>query len=1048
MRNQSPLTLQRTHAVLGWPTPADVIEPEGAGASVFASLVRNKIGRTVRRCPDAHDARIGVLMADPNGRTSEPPVAIVAEFQSEVGADTLRELQRLSWNFSHSPTVITIEPALLRVWSCCEAPDPERPIDQYLVQKLPAKHLDSGPTDGLEARATRALHWINLVSGQFFAEHSNRFARDGRADQMLLGNLRYIREELANQGLHDDDTCHDLLARVIFVQFLFDRKDQDGNPALTESVLLRLHRERILKSRHSSFRSILSEYEDTYRLFDWLNGKFNGDLFPGKGDTREERARGWANEKRIVRPSHLSLLARFIGGDLNMASKQMLLWPQYAFDVIPLEFISSIYETFVSERASEEGIYYTPAYLVDFILDRVLPWDGVEWNLKILDPACGSGIFLVKSFQRLVHRWRRANPDKQIRAEVLRRILERNLFGVDKDGHAVRVASFSLYLAMCDEIEPRHYWTQVTFPPMRDLRLVCSDFFSEHHVGFSTKGRSPSYDLVVGNAPFGADVITDVARSWAESDGRRWRIPNNDSGGLFLAKGAELTSSSGKLALIQSANTLLFNIGTAAQFRRQLFTKYSIETVFNLSALRFRIFRGKTHVKKQSVAPVCVIVLRREKPSREDVIEFVSPKQLRPLVDEFTIVIEPQDRRTLTVQEVMVDPSVWPRLMWGRPRDFQLLEKLARYPTLSKLPDGKTIQSRQGVNFGDRMKSAPYHEGKRMFDEELIAGHTKWSFDPTDFSVARDVRVHSRDSTKGAAFSWPQLILKHSWNRRSGRFHAWLSESADRTSVLCNQSYVSVHADTAVLQAAAVAYNSKVAVYFHFLTSGRFAAYRPKLAKDELLALPIPFPRLGLLHGLQSYVQLDDRVFELFGLKEAERVLVEDTIEYTLDDHLRGSESRGHERTSQGEAAGDERHLRSYCAYLLRVLTAGVGRDNSASATIFRCASEPMPYRLVAVALGGNAGNAVDVRDVTSNDLLDELRRLGRAEREGTGGSSNERVFRVYEVNAGVPTIFLLKPDQKRFWTRSMGLQDGDEVALDLFVWQQQARRNSNEIEH
>ena len=1048
MSNPLPLTLQRTHAALGWPTPASVISPEGAGASVFASLVRDKIGRAVRRFPDAQDARIGVLMADPNGATSEPPVAIVAEFQSEVRADTLRELHRLSWNFSHSPTVITIEPALLRVWSCCEPPDPDRPFDQYLVEKLPAEYLDGGPTDGLEARATRALHWINLVSGQFFAEHSHRFNRDGRADQMLLGNLRYIREELANRGLQDDDTCHDLLARVIFVQFLFDRKDQDGNPALTESVLLRLHQEGTLQNCHSSFRSILFDYDDTYRLFDWLNAKFNGDLFPGEGATPEERARGWANEKRIVEPSHLSLLARFIGGDLDMPSSQLLLWPQYSFDVIPLEFISSIYETFVTNGASKEGIYYTPSYLVDFILDRVLPWGGVDWDLKILDPACGSGIFLVKSFQRLVYRWRRANPDKQLRAEVLRKMLERNLFGVDKDSHAVRVACFSLYLAMCDEIEPRHYWTQVKFPPMRNRRLVSSDFFSDHHKGFSTNGGIGSYDLVLGNAPFGADVITDVARSWAASDGRRWCIPNNDIGGLFLAKGAELSSSSGTVALIQSANTLLFNVGTAARFRQQLFTKYSVEAVYNLSALRFRVFKRKTHVKKQSVAPVCVVVLRRNKPSLVDVIDFVSPKQLRSLVDEFTIVIEPQDRRTLTVQEAIESPSVWPMLMWGRPRDFQLLDKLARYPTLSKLPDGKTIKSRQGVNFGDRGKSAPYHDGKRMFDEKRVAERNKWSFDPRDFPVARNVRVHSRDSTNVAAFSWPQLILKHSWNRSSGRFHAWLSELADRTSVLCNQSYMSVHADMAVLEAAVLAHNSKLAVYFHLLTSGRFAAYRPTVRKDELLTLPIPFPKVGLLEGVESYSQLDESVFELFDLKDAERVLVEDAIEYTLGDYLRGSKSKGHERTSCEEVTRDEHQLRSYCAYFLRVLTAGIGRDKSAFATIFRCASERIPYRLVAVALGGNGENEVDVRDVTSNALLEELERLGQAELDATGGGYNDRVFRVYEVNEGVPTIFLLKPDQKRFWTRSMGLQDGDEVALDLFVWQQQTRFEDSEIEH
>ena len=264
MSRASTISLETTHNVLGWPAPDSVTHPPGAGASVFATLVREKIGRTLQRFPQAEDVRIGVLMADPDASTSEPPLAIVAEFQSEIDAESLRELHRLSWNFSHAPTVITIEPTLIRVWSCCEAPNPERHINSYLVQSLSAKHLENKESDNLEARAARALHWINLVSGQFFAEHSSRFDRDGRADQTLLVNLRYIRDELAEQGLENDDICHDLLARVIFVQFLLDRKDQDGNSALTVARLHRLQNEGILKNIHSSFDSILLDYEDAY----------------------------------------------------------------------------------------------------------------------------------------------------------------------------------------------------------------------------------------------------------------------------------------------------------------------------------------------------------------------------------------------------------------------------------------------------------------------------------------------------------------------------------------------------------------------------------------------------------------------------------------------------------------------------------------------------------------------------------------------------------------------------------------------------------------
>ena len=77
--------------------------------------------------------------------------------------------------------------------------------------------------------------------------------------------------------------------------------------------------------------------------------------------------------------------------------------------LIPLDFISSIYEEFLKGDSSSSGVHYTPGHLVDFILDRVLPWNDNQWDVRILDSACGSGIFLVKAFQRLIHRWKIAH---------------------------------------------------------------------------------------------------------------------------------------------------------------------------------------------------------------------------------------------------------------------------------------------------------------------------------------------------------------------------------------------------------------------------------------------------------------------------------------------------------------------------------------------------------------------------------------------------------------------------------------------------------------
>jgi type I restriction-modification system DNA methylase subunit len=156
---------------------------------------------------------------------------------------------------------------------------------------------------------------------------------------------------------------------------------------------------------------------------------------------------GWQIEEAKVTQAHLNLLAEFVRGDLEMERGQRCLWPYYRFDVIPLDFISSIYEEFISKE-SGTGIHYTPEHIVDFILDGVLPWNSQEWDIKILDPACGSGIFLVKAFQRLIHRWEQAHLNRTIQPSDLRSLLENNLFGVDVDSQSVRVASFSLYLKM------------------------------------------------------------------------------------------------------------------------------------------------------------------------------------------------------------------------------------------------------------------------------------------------------------------------------------------------------------------------------------------------------------------------------------------------------------------------------------------------------------------------------------------------------------------------------------------------------------------------
>jgi hypothetical protein len=349
------MSLALTHQKLGWPSPQEVRNPSGEGARIFAQMARAKI-ETALAYSDPPSARIGVLARNSQATETESPLAVVAEFQDSASEQSLRDLHRLAWNFSYAPTVVTIEPDLVRVWTCCEPPERDRFLTDYLIQEVSASELRKARPNEETRRAAQVLHWANLVSGQFFRDRPERFRRERRADQMLLGNLRHVREVLRKDGLTSDDICHDLLARVIFVQFLFDRKDTSGNSALSPNKLANLHEADVLQESHSDFASILNNYDDAYRLFDWLNDRFNGDLFPGNGTTGPERERAWLEEKRHVKPRHLKKLRDFVSGDMDMPTGQMCLWPEYSFDAIPLEFISSIYEAFVTERARSEGI--------------------------------------------------------------------------------------------------------------------------------------------------------------------------------------------------------------------------------------------------------------------------------------------------------------------------------------------------------------------------------------------------------------------------------------------------------------------------------------------------------------------------------------------------------------------------------------------------------------------------------------------------------------------------------------------------------------------
>lgn len=1051
------MNLKQAHGKLGWPEERRILGPSGGGPSHFTASAAAKIGTPLSRMAKAEsgsakiDIRTGLLCANPESDRTEAPLAVVCEFNRHVSIETLLEAHRLAWNFSHAPLLVTLEPCRVLVWSCSVCPSPpEADTSQFPFASRPADFSErlisceiTRPNDPLsdvtrspliEQGAIQALHWVNLLAGRHFQQNPGAFKPEGKLDATLIRNLLHVRNHLRDALDLREDRCHDLLARLIFVQFLFQRRDSQGRAALHRERLHGLTAKKILRKSHADLPGLLADYHDSYRFFEWLNERFNGDLFPGKGASATERKREWATEKAEVRPEHLAYLARFITGREDLPKSQGLLWSYYAFDTIPLELISSIYELFVGP-AEKDKAYYTRGHLVDFMLDAVLPWQGARCDLRVLDPSCGSGIFLVKTFQRLVHRWKQAH-DAEPKPSDLKAILEQQIFGVDINPEAIRVASFSLYLALCDELDPRYYWTrEKLFPRLRGQNLIASDFFAEDHPPFRTKADAGTFDLVIGNAPWGKGSAKDqrsAAHSWAKEN--NWLVPGKDHGPVFLAKAACLTKPDGWVSMIQSGGLLLNRMEPARKFRKKLFKEFTFEEVIHLGAMRKQLFATAT-------GPACITTFHPIPSAAGADFVYVAPKPQGTVEDCLRVVIEPHDIHLILHDLAASDDLIWSALMWGGGRDLALIKRLTTGETLLSMRSSGMIATREGMIRGvSKQRAAPEIIGRRLCADKEFPANAFLEVSATDFPVNRDPMVHERDSKNLAAFDPPQLIFKQGWRSGTNRFGAVLVRPDQYgKGALCSGSYVSLRAvtgDKDLLAAMWLLLNSSFACYWFPLTGGKFANFIPEATETELRQLPalrFPADQLPAI-AAEGYAAIDRTVLDLLDLNEAERILVEDLHQVVLPDAQR----QGGNPPGQQPVTPEE--LDAYALTFRKVIKATFGEDRPVCATVYHPPGrERLPIQLVAIHLNWKGRPPVRREAIETPELLEKLLECyTRILKQPSAGIGFQRVVEVITslpcADGPVPTIYLAKPAQRRYWLRSLAMRDADRFGALLLL--------------
>ena len=919
------------------------------------------------------------------------PVVYFKQLQT-VDDDYLWELHRSLWNHNRVPLLIAVLPQEVRVYNCF-AP-PQRDSGRLMAQNSALlKQAVQQVTNVLELRRELSEYRRReIVSGRFALVQQGEFNREHRVDHRLLDNLRHVRRRLIHDGLSESVT-NSLLGRSIFVRYLEDRG------VINEDYYRRF-------DSGSSFHALLKgSWNDTYSLFDELARHFNGDLFPINGLEREQ-----------VKPQHLQRLGRFLDGE-EVTSGQMYFWA-YDFKYIPIELISAIYETFLDEDRRNKSAYYTPLEIVDFVLNEVLPFETEPQHVSILDPACGSGIFLVEAYRRLVTLHRHARGGQNLSFGELRDLLTGSINGVDLSEDAIQVAAFSCYLALLDFLEPKSIWEAVRFPRLVGTNLFVNDFFDT-----DAPFNEQRYDIIVGNPPWQSNLTAKAAEYIRENS---HAIGDKQIAQAFLWRAPTLLSDQGRVSLLAPSKGVLFNqSGPNREFRRQFFMNNQVTQVVDFSAFRHSLFR-------QAVAPMVAVFYRTPSgaDSERNEIMYLNPHP-SPMSEALAgIVVFGDEVRRFSRRQVVGHPYIWKVALWGSPRDLTIVDDLCeRFPSLGAVGQSRGWLIRVGVTVnGDSKKPAPELAAMRYVPvNEVEPFHV---LSRQENRINREVFHRPGDRR---VYLGPHVLIRGGVMASGILASAFVREDAVFADGIIGIAGPTEDMD--YLKVACAYINSSLARYYHFLTASQWGVERDVVLLTEHKSLPcaIPVADTDLLHAIVRLVdqiqrsngnsdwlpELDELVYASYGITLPEQRTIRDFLETAMDRHYRGFLANAFVAPSADE-------LSLYAQAYADVFESTIGGNRALLQTVYE--GTP-PYRAVSFRLTEADAQRRQPQMASDADLDELLVKLEGIEAERHGRSIYfQRNIKVYEADA----IHIVKPAERRFWTRSAAYNDADETIAQL----------------
>jgi hypothetical protein len=888
-----------------------------------------------------------------------PQIFIYDNSNNNISQDEINDIHKKLWSSGIVPLYYVFDNTEVRIFNC------RKPVNKTNLKATPSNVFSS--VSDAHKKYSASL----FQNGSFWElrENKNNFNINNSSYKKLIEGLKAIRDEfIKGQNEH---ICNKLLVLSIFVKYLEERQDKKGNRVLPIDYFNKY-------DGATCFCDVLHKKKGI-QFFKDLGKDINGKIFKLTSQEEEE-----------ITKLDQSKLADFL--DAKQDNYQYVLWKLYDFNYLPVELFSRIYEEFIPRR---KDITYTPVHLVNFIIDECMPIGMPQKNdIKIIDVSCGSGIFLVAAFKRIVQWWqgeqyKNTGEIKFPKITKLKSILLNSIYGVDLEPEAVKLTIFSLMVALCDMLEPKKAWNELTEEKLIDLseNIIAQDFFDF----IKTNKR---FDLVIGNPPFNPPKETkeEQKKYWDEKVKYDWEIPDKNIALAFLQQAMKLLKEDGLLSLVIPSGPLLYN--NTLDYRRNFLNKYNVPQIFDFSSLTGVLFEGRNY-------PVVVIFAQNIPPNDKDILH-VTIRRTRTSKEKLYFEIDKYDMYYITKEIAKKEQLIWKGNQLGGEHLYYLVKRMQSLP---KLEEYLIIKKKHnGWSFAEgytplaestrEPKKAPWLTNKKWIPTEKFINDSINDID-TDYEKA--IFFHRTCEENKLIFKYPHILIKETPSLPVAFYDKDLIFRSEIMGI-----YAPEEKELLELRDNLISMRKFYKVLL-LAISGRAGVSRSvtSILKKDIMELP--------------YINKKNQL----RLSKAEQIVCDDILDYGIDQLSKGEEAKVN--TKEAKKSNIAEFAEVFCDSLNSIYKEG-------SKQFY-----PLEYieSLSFICLPFMYGNLDKAKRIPES----QKKQIEKGDLESlidNPQKTNVLFKRIIKLYPAKDMVYLVKPKLLRYWLKSIALRDANEVFTDL----------------